>query len=309
MKKFVKTVFIVGLCTLGVVAAAHIVLGKKRTRDAVQALQQMAQSEVDELIQKQADMKAELAKLREQYPRQIAAVRSQLADIERQLATLDKEQARAADVIRLCEEDISYLEDQREILGTVYAGERAIEHRGGRYNSEEAGQLVVRISDTRQAYADRSIEIGREREMLLAEKEQLALELEAIRAEQAEFEAEYQTLVREIERLKRNEEMLKLSESRRGRGCDRHDETMQTLGSVKSALERARIEQEERMKASKLAPRSLDYETRAKLLEAQRARETKRVTEGTPEAPAGSEPADELDAEEELAVSAPSTMK
>lgn len=307
MKKFVKTVFVVGLCTLGVVAAAHIVLGKKRTRDAVQALQHMAQSEVDDLIKKQSDMKAELATLREQYPRQIAAIRSQMAQVDRQLEGLDKEQARAGDVIRLCEEDISYLEDQRTVLGAVYAQQRAIEHRGSRYNAAEAADLIVRIADTRQSYATRSDEIDRERELLTAEKDQLGLELEAIRAEQAEFEAEYQTLLREIERLKRNEELLKVTESRRGKGCDRHKETMSTLGDVKSALERARIEQEERLKSAKGAPRSLDYETRAKLLEMQRARETKRNTEPTPEAPAKGDGAGEFEAEDELAVLAPAT--
>jgi chromosome segregation ATPase len=300
MKKFFKTVFIVGLCGVGTIALAHAVLGKHRTHDAAKALQKMAQGEVDELIRKQKDMKDELSKLRSEYPKQIAMLKSQINQVDRQLASLDKEETRSADIIRLCEEDISYLEDQREVVGSVYTEARVIEHRGSKYNSSEAEKLTARIAETREVYVTRADDIRREREILQGERDQLALELQSVEAEQAEFEAEYQSLVREIERLERNEEMLKVAESRRGIGDDRHSEAMSTLNGVKSAVERARLEQEERLKSARVAPRSLDYETRAKLLELQRQREAKQKTERTPETPASDETEEE--AEEELTV-------
>lgn len=283
MKRFLKTMFIVGLCGVTTVAIAHAVLGKQRTRDAAKALQKMAQSEVDDLITRQTDLKAELGKLREEYPKQIALVKSQLNQVDRQLVALDKEAVRATDIVRLCEEDISYLEDQRDVVGSVYANDRVIEHRGSRYTSEEADTLVVRIDETRGIYTSRLEEVELERAILLQEKERLSLELQAIQAEQQEFEAEYQSLLREIERLQRNEEMLKLAEARRGIGNERHGEAMSAMEKVKTAVERARIEQEERLKSAKVAPRSLDYETRAKLLELQRNREAKQKTQPTPE--------------------------
>jgi len=300
MKKFFKTVFIVGLCGVGTIALAHAVLGKHRTHDAAKALQKMAQGEVDELIRKQKDMKDELSKLRSEYPKQIAMLKSQINQVDRQLASLDKEETRSADIIRLCEEDISYLEDQREVVGSVYTEARVIEHRGSKYNSSEAEQLTARIAETREVYVTRQDDIRREREILQGERDQLALELQSVEAEQAEFEAEYQSLVREIERLERNEEMLKVAECRRGIGDDRHSEAMSTLNDVKTAVERARLEQEERLKSARVAPRSLDYETRAKLLELQRQREAKQKTETTPETPTSDEKEEE--AEEELAV-------
>ncbi|MBZ0137726.1 MAG: hypothetical protein K8I27_15275 [Planctomycetes bacterium] len=285
MKKFFKTVFIVGLCGVGTIALAHIVLGKHRTRDAAEALQNMAQAEVDELIAKQKDLKDELGKLRQEYPRQIAVVKSQLKQVERQLAALDTEETRADDIVRLCEEDISYLEDQRDVVGSVYGDSRVIEHRGSKYTTTEAETLVVRIGETRQIYVLRAEEIDNERAILSAERDQLTLELHAIEAEQQEFEAEYQTLLREIERLERNQELLEIAEQRRGYGCERHGEAMSTLNDVKTAVERARIEQEERLKSARIAPKSLDYETRARLLEVQRKREAKQKTEQTPESP------------------------
>jgi chromosome segregation ATPase len=290
MKKFFKTVFIVGLCGVGVVALAHAVLGKHRTHDAAKALQSMAQCEVDELIRKQKDMKEELSKLRTVYPKQIAMLKGQLNDIDRQLEKLDKEETRASDIVRLCEEDISYLQDQRDVVGSVYANARVIEHRGSTYTTSEADQLVTRIAETREIYTNRLDDIAAERNILQAEKEQISVEVQAVEAEQAEFEAEYQSLVREIERLKRNEELLKVAENRRGIGHDGHSEAMSTLESVKSAVERARLEQEERLKSARVAPKSLDYETRAKLLELQRKRETKQKTERTPETPTSDEP-------------------
>ena len=296
MKKFFKTVFIVGLCGVGTIALAHAVLGKHRTRDAAQALQNLAQAEVDELIAKQKDLKHELSKLREVYPRQIAVVKSQLKQVDRQLASLDTEEARANDIVRLCEEDISYLEDQRDVVGAVYSDVRAIEHRGSKYTMAEADTLVTRIGETREIYVSRLDEIEQERQILNGEKDQLTLELHAIEAEQQEFEAEYQSLLREIERLERNQEMLEIAEERRGYGVERHGEAMSTLNDVKTAVERARIEQEERMKAARVAPKSLDYETRARLLEIQRKREAKQKTEATPESP---ETGDELGEDED----------
>jgi chromosome segregation ATPase len=284
MKKFFKTVFIVGLCGVGTIALAHAVLGKHRTRDAARALQQMAQSEVDELIARQKDLKKELSELRNEYPKQIAVVKSQLRQVDRRLDELDTEAGRASDIVRLCEEDISFLEDQRDVVGSVYTDAPVIEHRGARYTSDEAGILITRISETREIYVLRLDEIEQERRVLHGEKDQLTLELHAIEAERQEFEAEYQSLLREIERLERNQELLKIAEARRGIGADRHGEAMNSLNEVKTAVERARIEQEERLKSARVAPRSLDYETRARLLELQRKREAKQKTERVPEA-------------------------
>ncbi|MHC4840190.1 MAG: hypothetical protein ACYTDT_04405, partial [Planctomycetota bacterium] len=115
MKKFFKTVFIVGLCGVGTIALAHAVLGKKRTHDAAHALQEMAQGSVDELIANQQDMRKELDKLRKEYPKQVAFLRHQMAEIDRELDATSKDDTRAADIIRMCEEDISYLQDQQSI--------------------------------------------------------------------------------------------------------------------------------------------------------------------------------------------------
>lgn len=300
MKKFFKTVVVVGLCGVGVVALAHVVLGKDRVHGATHALKSLAQAEVDELIAHQQDLKKELAKLREEYPKQIAMVRSQIGEIERDLEKLDKEETRAGDIVRLCEEDVSYLEDQQDIIGTRHADVAAIEFNGSRYTLDEAERLTGRIAETRGMYVTRLEEIAAERGVLERERDQLTVELEAIRTEQAEFEAEYQSLVREIERLKRNQEMIELAEKRRGIGVEHHSDNMDTLDGIRTAVERARIEQEERLKAARVAPRSLDYETRAQLLEIQRKRETKRKTESVPEAPLGEFEDDEDDAEMEL---------
>ena len=61
----------------------------------------------------------------------------------------------------------------------------------------------------------------------------------------------------------------------------------------------ARIEQDERLKASKVGPRSLDYETRARLLEVQRARETRQKTQPTPEGTEAKADAPAADADDE----------
>jgi archaellum component FlaC len=265
MKTIFKTVVIVGLCAAGIVATAHVVLGKQRTRDAARTLQKMAQSEVDELIAHHADMKEELEKLREDYPRQVATLKAQLKEIERRLEELEKESTTAADIVRMCEEDISVLEDRRDGAAGTPASVRAIEHHGSRYSVPEAERLIARIAQTRQMYAAKADSISAEREQLNAESGRVQAELAAVQTEQAEFEVQYNSLVREIEGLRRNEEMIKLAEKRRGRGRECHAEAMSTLDQVKGALERARIEQDERLKSLRESAQDMGYEARAKL--------------------------------------------
>lgn len=305
MCKFFKAVFFVGLVGLGTLGVAVAVLGKHRARDAVKSLQKMAQSEVDELIRRQNDMKEQLAALREQYPRQVAALRAQQAEVDQQVKQLEKEAQRCTDIIALCDEDISALTRQRKAAARAEAGATAISFRGSRYSMAEAETLVVRINSTREMYTRRLSEISAEREVLAAEKAQLASELELVTAEQQEFEAEYQSLVREIDRLKRNQELIEIAERRTGQGSCKHGESMETLSKVRSALDKARMEQEERMKSARIAPRQSDYETRAKLLEIERQREARRKVEGAPEQPvpaAEDQPAEEEEPELEAAM-------
>ena len=298
MCKFFKAMFIVGLVGLGTFGVACAVLGKQRAHDTLKSLQKMAQGEADQLIKKQNDMKEQLAKLREQYPKQVATLRAQQLDVDEQVKALEKEAAKCADILALCDADLTEISTARKSSRNA-----AISFRGSKYSPQDADSLLVRINKTREIYAAREAEIKHERENLEAEKSQIAQELELVRAEQEEFEAQYQALCREIDRVKRNQEVLNSAEKRKGYCGNRHEESMQTLAQLKSALNKARMEQEERMKAAKIAPREPDYETRAKALEIQRDREAKRKTEGASEdpAPKAEQPAVEEDEEEETA--------
>ncbi len=295
MCKLFKAVFIVGLVGLGTFGIACAVLGKQRAHDTIKSLQKMAQGEADELIRKQNDMKEQLAKLREQYPKQVATLRAQQADIDEQAKQLEKEAAKCADILALCDADLN------EISAARKRSNASITFRGSKYSPADADSLVVRISKTREIYATRQSDIKVERETLETEKAQIAQELELVRAEQEEFEAQYQALVREIDRVKRNQELLNSAQSRKGYCGNRHEESMETLSQLKSALTKARMEQDERMKSLKITPRQQDYETRAKVVEIERERETKRKTEGASEEPApkAEQPAEEVDEEEE----------
>jgi small-conductance mechanosensitive channel len=290
MCKLFKAVFIIGLVGLGTFGVACAVLGKQRAHDTIKSLQKMAQGEADQLIKKQNDMKEQLAKLREQYPKQVAALRAQQADIDEQTKQLDKETAKCGDILALCDADLNDISASRK-----RAGNATITFRGSKYSPTDADALFVRINKTREIYATRQADIKVERETLDGEKAQIAQELDLVKAEQEEFEAQYQALVREIDRVKHNQELLNSAEKRKGYCGNRHEESMETLSQLKSALNKARMEQEERMKSLKITPRQQDYETRAKVVEIEREREAKRKTEGASEEPTpkSEQPADE----------------
>ncbi len=296
MCKLFKAVFIVGLVGLGTFGIACAVLGKQRAHDTIKSLQKMAQGEADELIRRQNDMKEQLAKLREQYPKQVATLRAQQLDVEEQAKQLEKEAAKCADILALCDADLNDISASRK-----RAPNATIAFRGSKYAPADAEALVMRISKTREIYATRQADIKVERETLDTEKAQIAQELELVKAEQEEFEAQYQALVREIDRVKRNQELLHSAEKRKGYCGNRHEESMETLSQLKSALNKARMEQEERMKSLKITPRQQDYESRAKVVEIERERESKRKTEGASEEPApkSEQPAEETEEEEE----------
>lgn len=280
MKCFFKTVLIVGLVGIGTVSLAHIVLGKARTQGAIKALQGMAQNEVDKLIATEEDMRGQLEKLRAEYPRQIAMLRSQASEVERRLAAVERDNARARDILSLCEADLKEIHAARPEAVTG-----AIAFRGSRYKPAQTEVLVERIEQTRELYTTRLEDNEQEAKVLKQELEQLQSDITAMRTEQEEFETQYQSLLREIERVSRNEKAIRLAESRGARGGERHDEAMSTLGQVKASLERARIEQEERLRAARGKPKSLDYEARVRAMEAQHAREARRAVQPVPESP------------------------
>ncbi|MCC6574196.1 MAG: hypothetical protein IT462_10435 [Planctomycetes bacterium] len=276
MKCFFKTVLIVGLVGIGTVGLAHVVLGKGRAHGAIKALQGMAQSEVDKLIASQNDMRTQLESLRSEYPKQIALLRSQSIEVERQLAALDRDSVRARDIINLCDADLNDIRNAKPDAKTA-----AISFRGSRYKPEQADALVSRVEQTRELYEERLADFDEQTRVLRVEHAAVQEQLASVREEQAEFEIQYQGLLREIERLSRNEESIRLAESRKAGVQGRHGETMNTLGAVKAAIERARIEQDERLRATRSKPADLDYEARAAL----HTREAKRATQPTAELP------------------------
>ena len=283
MKTMFKAVIILGVAGVATVAVAHWVLGSDRAHRAVHSLKNMAQAEVDELIQSQENLEAELAELRKGYPEQIALIRSQLREIDRQLEALEKETVRSATIITLCDEDLTELERQQAIVSGVATGGRVVVYRGSRYSTLEAEHLRARIDQTRDIYTLRIEGAAEERQVLEGEKDHLEGVLNQLRAEQQEFEAEYASLLREIERLKRSERFLELVESRSSLDGGYHGEAMTGLNAIKSKVEEARTNQQERIRAVSRTPRSLDYDTRARARERSMSRDAKRNTEVTPE--------------------------
>lgn len=300
MKKFLKTAFIVGLCGVSVVALAAVVLGKHRAKDAAQTLKKMAQSEVDEFIRENDnhDLRAELNKLRDEYPKQIALVKSQIKEIEQDLSELERDETRARDIVTMCDEDLASIKKSHDASIAAY-NDAKVEFRGRYYDASEIARLQSRIMETREIYTDRVNDSVDERLLLEAERDELKLRLEELETERTEFEAEHARLTREIERMQRNEKMIKLAKRREGCEHDGHTDAMTTLEKVRRSVDRRVIEQQETLKGLRAAPRDLDYETRARQRERERKSETKRMTETPSESPAPTPSSDDAEIEVE----------
>ena len=191
-------------------AALAFVLGPDRIAAGFDQVRSSLRGLTDEFVEDPVALRRQLANLAEKYPARIGEVRSELVDVDRQLARLSRERDVAKRVVRMTNEDLS---DIRIALDAPDGdGPRTIRVGDRSFDRGQAPQEMRRIATIRSTYHDRLNSTEVQSEFLSTQKGRLLDILNALEDEQTRYQAKLWQLDRQIDAIARNERLIEMTE-------------------------------------------------------------------------------------------------
>lgn len=242
----------------------------RQTRDEVRA-------QVGKAIKDPVALRAQLRSLEEQYPKRIAAVRGDLAELNEQKGQLTRDLAVSQRVIELAQADLSQLQgligraesalggDGVETVG--YTGPAVVRVV---FNNEslDLEQAYARGNKIQQVLATYSARVGEiERDMGYLEQQQGRLDglLTQLENEHAQFQTQIWQLDRQVDSIARNDRMIEMMEKRQAT-IDEHSRfKVASLEQLQGRFAEIRAKQEARLESFGRIQTGVSYEDRAKI--------------------------------------------
>jgi len=297
----------VGVVAGVVLGGALLIAGPARLHALWSQTTENINGVIDRQITDPVAVRAQLRTLEGQYPRRIAAVRSDLAELNGQVQNLKREEAVTARVVAMAEADfgaITALLDKADRASLIQAASdgrdaKAIEiaWQDKSLTIDEASRRAADIANTRDAYAGRLADIQRDAAYLGKQQERLAQLLAKLEREQADFQVQLWQLDRQVDSISRNERMIAVLKSREESIENASRYSVGSLEGLKGKLADIRARQEGELAALGAESQRSDYETKAKLeldrdmtrrggqpAQPTKAREIIRITPETPSA-------------------------
>ncbi|MDF1869862.1 MAG: hypothetical protein P1U30_05680 [Phycisphaerales bacterium] len=210
-------------------------------------------SVIDENIEDPIMLRAQIKNLEAQYPQKIAEVRSDLTEVQTQIAQLDRELQVATKVVSLAAMDLETVSDQLTqarytqesnpgAIVRVSLNNRAVD-------LDDAYAKRNQIQNTRDMYAARATDLSTDLGYLNDQEQQLADLLERLESERSEFQAKLFQLDAQIDTIARNERLIDMMEDRQDT-IDAHSNFQaNSLDQLNGRLSGIRTEQRARLEA------------------------------------------------------------
>jgi predicted RNase H-like nuclease (RuvC/YqgF family) len=266
-----KTVIRLGVIGALVTGGAVVIAGPHR----VMALGTQVQSKIVHVIDANIDnpvaLRAQLRDLQQQYPKRIAEVRSQLAELVEQVRQVHREKAVSEKVVSMAASDL-------DDLGTLLA--RAEEARvefasDGSYRTvsiafndeslslDQAYSKANYITELVRSYEARTIDASNDLTNLERDQARLTSLLSKLESEQTQFQAQLAQLDRQIDSVARKERMVEVMEDRSERIDELSRYNVASLDQFKSVLAKRQAELESRIASIADRENAIDYEDKA----------------------------------------------
>jgi chromosome segregation ATPase len=205
---------LVGALALGGVT---LLVGPNAVAAGFAQVRAKATSAMDRFVDDPIALRAQLAKLGEAYPKRIAEVRGELAEVERQLAHLDRDSDIASRVVANSTADLHEL---RELLAEAEATAAtgvpvSIRTRGVRFDIDQARVEARRIADIRLAYQDRLASNAHQARFLDEQHRRLQEVLARLDSEFGDFEVKLAQVDRQIDAIERNERLIEMTQKQK----------------------------------------------------------------------------------------------
>jgi chromosome segregation ATPase len=259
-------VAVIGSLATGVTV---LVAGPER----VMALAGQARQSVNHVIDAQIDdpvaLRHQLRSLESEYPKRIASVRGDLAELNTELAQVHRDKQIAEKVVEMASADHAE-------LGSALAEAEAVRNEnpyatirvrfgGSTMSLDKAFGRGTQINNTINAYSTRIYDAERNVSFLSEQQQRLEELLTELEAERAQFQAQVWQLDNEIAAIERNDRMIDMVEARQ-KTLEKYNFKAVSLDQVKGAMAKIRTEQEMRLHELANQSKAKNYEQEAEVM-------------------------------------------
>jgi len=268
--------FTKGLIRTGVIVAlaggGAVLVAETASPGSARAVLGQARGAIGSLIDGAVDdpvaLRSQLERLEAEYPERIAEVRSDLGDVNEQIAELERELEISDKVVALASADLDRLDQSIELARerqseSPHAVVRiAFDNR--RFELEDAYGKRSEVERTHEMYKTRASELETELSYLRDQHAQLADLLSELEQERAQFQSQIVQLDAQIESIARNERLIAVMEERQQRIDELSRYEAHSLEQFQRRVAQMRSEQKERFEQLAETRRGTGYEDRAR---------------------------------------------
>jgi chromosome segregation ATPase len=265
--KTVMRIAVVGGLATGV---AVLIAGPERVAAIAGQCRSAVCDAIDRNIEDPVALRSQLRTLEAEYPKRIASVRSDLAELEAQMHELERDAAVSRRVVEMASQD---LDELKGMLGRAESARSespaAVIHvrfDNQPYSLDQAYSRATQINNTLNVYSTRAADAERDLGFLGQQKERLAELLSTLETERAQFQAQIWQLDGQIEMIARNEKLIDIVEKRQ-ESIERHSRfEAVSLEQITQRMAKIRAEQEARLQSLATQRETTNYEQKAKVM-------------------------------------------
>jgi len=241
---------LVRVAVVGTVAGGGLVLlaSTPRGRALLHQAHTSVTRSIDQAIDDPVALRVKIEQLESEYPKRIAAVSKDLAEVESQVAQVRRELAISERVVELAEADLNNLdhlltkaEEHRQAKGY---GIVQIRYQDKVMSEREASGSARQIQQMRDAYAQRAEDLRQELGFLSEQQSRLQDLLAQLEGEHAEFQAQLWQIDRKVDAAARNERLIALMKKRQSRIDEHSRYAAVSLDDLNRQLDSIRTRQE-----------------------------------------------------------------
>lgn len=268
MACIMKTAVRIGVITALVGGVAVWAAGPDSVRAIVRQTRTSVKQVIDKNISDPVALRSQLRDLEGQYPKRIAAVRGDLAEVNEQIAQLQRELEVSRRVVSLADNDLqtmqgvlSKAEQTKQAGGNQIVKVRFADER---LSMDDAYAKANKVSQLRSAYATKASDVERDLGYLGQQKDRLAKLLDKLERERADFQSQLWTLDRQVDTIARNDRLIDLLQDRQKTIDEQSRYEAVSLGQVTARFAEIRAKQEAKLEMFGQSTEMENYEDQAK---------------------------------------------
>lgn len=267
-----KTVIRAGVITAVVGGVAIAVAGPDSVRAVFHQTRNNIRKAIDSQVSDPVALRAQLRDLEAQYPKKIDDVRGDLAELEVQIAQLQRDQEVSKKVVEMTSADLDQMHgvlakaEETRNSGVTQPIKVRFDTNDRPVSLDEAYGKTTRLSQLKDVHSSRVAEIDRDMGYLTQQRDRLTGLLEQLENERAEFQTQLWSLDRQVDAISRNDRMIEIMQKRQASIEEHSRYRAESLDQVQSRFADIRAKQESKLEMLAKSTELKNYENAAKYM-------------------------------------------